>query len=141
MSTKTDYMLISIPASPAAPGLARTLTQDQLNEWDCLHISDDAALIASELATNAVEAAPNTHIRFQLSRRPLEILIAVWDTSDRLPQMRPAPDLTPDASALSGSPANGLGGWGLPIVSTLAVNCGFIPEPIGGKWVWATLKP
>ncbi|GLZ10747.1 hypothetical protein Acsp04_09820 [Actinomadura sp. NBRC 104425] len=67
-------------------------------------------------------------------------LIAVWDSSNRLPQVRPSPDLGADVSALSSEGSHDLGGWGLPIVSTLAANCGCTPEPTGGKWVWASLE-
>jgi hypothetical protein len=32
------------------------------------------------------------------------------------------------------------GGWGLPLIQALSVNCGVQPDPTGGKWVWATVR-
>jgi hypothetical protein len=33
------------------------------------------------------------------------------------------------------------GGWGLALVQALSADCGCNPDPAGGKWVWARLKP
>ncbi|WP_149263759.1 ATP-binding protein [Actinomadura sp. K4S16] len=116
MLTTPDCLLLSMPASKAAPGLARTLTMARLRKWGCAHISDDAFLIAPELITNAVVATPGEEIRYQCSRDVAGVLIAVWDASPARPR-------------------------GLPIVAALAAECGYSPDPTGGKWVWARLKP
>lgn len=43
-----------LPAAPEAAGLARRLVQDTLREAGAGHVMDDAVLVMSELATNAV---------------------------------------------------------------------------------------
>lgn len=94
MTIKGDDLLISMLALPAAPGVARTLTRARLERWGYSHISDDAFVVASELITNARTATPDTEIRYQLSRDGDEVLLAVWDSSDRRPRIKPAPDLS-----------------------------------------------
>lgn len=141
MLTTPDCLLLSMPASKAAPGLARTLTMARLHKWDCAHISDDAFLIASELITNAVVATPGEEIRYQCSRDVAGVLIAVWDASTAGPQPRPVVELTLDTLDVSEEHWDDNGGRGLPIVTALAAECGYSPDPTGGKWVWARLKP
>lgn len=68
MTTMPDCLLISMLASRAAPGLARTLAKAHLYNWGYMHISDDASLVISELITNAAAVAPHREIRFQISR-------------------------------------------------------------------------
>ncbi|WP_262402538.1 ATP-binding protein [Actinomadura sp. CNU-125] len=129
-------------ASKAAPGLARTLTKARLHKWNCAHISDDALMIASELVTNAITATPaGGEIRFQVSRDCGGVLIAVWDNAPGTPQARPVVELTPEALDLAEERWDNNGGWGLPIVATLAAECGYCPDSVRGKWAWARLKP
>ncbi|HEU5026816.1 MAG TPA: ATP-binding protein [Spirillospora sp.] len=141
MITTPDCLLIPMLASKAAPGLARTLTRTRLHKWGYAHISDDAFLIASELITNAVAATPGKEIRFQFSRDIAGVLIAVWDASPTQPQARPMIDMTLDTLDVSEEHWDDNGGRGLPIVAVLAAECGHTPDPSGGKWVWARLKP
>ncbi|TDD80731.1 ATP-binding protein [Actinomadura darangshiensis] len=141
MLTTPDCLLIPMLASKAAPGLARTLTRTRLHKWGYMHISDDVFLIASELITNAVAATPGKEIRYQCSRDIAGVLIAVWDTNSAEPQVRPMIDMTLDTLDVSEEHWDDNGGRGLPIVAALAVECGHTPDPSGGKWVWARLKP
>ncbi|WP_433472789.1 ATP-binding protein [Spirillospora sp. CA-142024] len=141
MITTPDCLLMPILASKAAPGLARTLTRSRLHNWGYMHISDDAFLIASELITNAVTATPGKEIRYQCSRDAAGVLIAVWDASPSSPRVRPMIELTLDTLDLSEEHWDDNGGRGLPIVATLAAECGHTSDPSGGKWVWARLKP
>lgn len=141
MMTTADCLLIPMPASKAAPGLARTLTKTQLHNWGYVHISDDAVLVVSELVTNAVAAASGEEIRLQVSRDVAGVVIAVWDASTARPRARPVVDTARDALDVTEEHWDDNGGRGLPIVAALAVECGHTPDPSGGKWVWARLKP
>lgn len=141
MIKSSDCLVISLLASKSAPGLARTLMRARLIKWDCSHISDDAFLIASELIANAAAATPTQQIRFQCSRDAAGVLIAVWDASPAQPQARPIVEVTPETLDLSEENWDRNGGWGLPIVAALAADCGHSPDPSGGKWIWARLKP
>ncbi|MFF5264838.1 ATP-binding protein [Actinomadura viridis] len=141
--TRPDCLIFSTLATPSVAGLARTLTNARLHKWGCLHISDDAFLVASELISNAITATPGQEIRYQLSRESDEILLAVWDSSTSVPVPRPAPpvELTLETLDLAPERWDDNGGWGIPIVATLAVSSGYTLDPNGGKWVWARLKP
>ncbi|CNE70455.1 Uncharacterised protein [Mycobacterium tuberculosis] len=141
MLTTPDCLLIPMLASKAAPGLARTLTKNRLHKWGCAHISDDVFLIASELITNAVAATPGQEIRYQCSRDAAGVLIAVWDASPTPPRVHPLIELTLDTLDVSEEYWDVNGGRGLPLVTALAAECGHTPDPSGGKWVWARLKP
>lgn len=141
MMATPDCLLIPMLASKAAPGLARTLTKTRLHNWGYGHISDDVFLIASELIANAVTATPGEEIRYQCSRDIAGVLIAVWDGSPESPQARPVIEMTLDTLDVSEEHWDDNGGRGLPIVAALATECGCTPDPQGGKWVWAKLKP
>lgn len=141
MTTTPDCLLISMLASKAAPGLARTFTRTRLREWGYSHISDDAFLIASELITNAAAATPGQEIRLQFSRDVAGVVIAVWDAAPSHPQARPVVEMTLDTLDVSEEHWDDNGGWGLSIVASVATECGHCPDPSGGKWVWARLKP
>ncbi|MFI0407418.1 ATP-binding protein [Actinomadura sp. 3N508] len=141
MIAKPDCLLMPLPGTKAAPGMARQLTQTRLYMWGYEHISDDAFLIASELLTNAVAATPGKEIRYQCSRDAAGVLIAVWDSSPDVPQPRPVPEMTIDTLDVSEEGWDDNGGRGLPIVAALAVEYGHTPDPSSGKWVWARLKP
>lgn len=104
-------------------------------------MSDDALLIATELVTNAAKATPGMPIRVRMSRDRGEVVLAVWDSSDRTPTVNPPQAATLDGLDVSPEHWDDNGGWGLPIVAALATDCGYEHEPSGGKWVWARLKP
>jgi anti-sigma regulatory factor (Ser/Thr protein kinase) len=141
MIATPDCLLIPMLASKAAPGLARTLTQTRLRKWGYTHITDDVFLIASELIANAVAATPGQEIRYQCSREDTGVVIAVWDSSPELPRPRRPVELTLDTLDISEEHWDDNGGRGLPLVMALAIECGHSPDPSGGKWVWARLKP
>ncbi|MDL4775620.1 MULTISPECIES: ATP-binding protein [Thermomonosporaceae] len=141
MTTMPDCLLISMLASRAAPGLARTLAKAHLYNWGYMHISDDASLVISELITNAAAVAPHREIRFQISRDVAGVLIAVWDPSPHKPEPLPVVELTLDTLDLTEENWDDNGGRGLPIIAAIATECGHSPDPDGGKWIWARLKP
>ncbi|MCF1594364.1 ATP-binding protein [Streptomyces muensis] len=117
------------PRQRRSVGRARAALREQLAIW---HIEgelvDRAALLLSELATNAVNAktAPGREIqvRFVLTGRELRVEVA--DASDEQPMMRHASN--DDES-----------GRGLQLVAALADSWGVEPRDIVGKVVWARL--
>ncbi|MFA1551577.1 ATP-binding protein [Actinomadura chokoriensis] len=136
---------ISCLAAGTAPGLVRTLVEFRLAEWGLEKIADDILLIAGELVANAVEHTPlDREIRVRFTREPGAVVLAVWDSSDALPVVRPVTELTlddivPDARALDDGHDDGTGGWGLPLVRALASDCRIGKTEPCGKWVYATV--
>ena len=111
--------------SGRSPGQARHFVIDTLAAWGCRALLDDAALIASELATNAVLHA-RTEFTVVVSRRPGgNIRIAVRDTSLARPRPRRAGPLATS-------------GRGLRLVEALAADWGADVLP-DGKVIWAEL--
>jgi anti-sigma regulatory factor (Ser/Thr protein kinase) len=136
-----DELRLTMLASTASAGLARTLVQQRLSKWGYMHISCDTLLITAELVANASEATPGREIKIRFSRDTCGVLLQVWDSSDQIPAPKPITELTLDDLDLSEENFDDNGGWGLPLVAALAADCGYIPAPSGGKWVWARLKP
>jgi Histidine kinase-like ATPase domain len=139
--TGSDDLVLTLLASKSTVGLARTLTHARFRRWGILHKLDDAFLVMSELITNATAATPYEKIKFRLSRDRAGIVIAVWDSSARVPRDQPLPELTMATLDTSEESWDDNGGWGLHIVVALSVDCGYTFDPAGGKWVWARLKP
>lgn len=91
---------------------------------DMAGFADDAALVVSELVTNAIRAHAST-IELEVGRTGNLFLIAVTDDAAELPAMV---DLEPTAVA----------GRGLHIVDVLSANWG-VDADGGRKRVWAQL--
>lgn len=137
--TKDDLYLCLL-ASPATPGLARTLISQRLRKWNMERILDDLLLVASEILTNAAEAAPGEQLKLHLTRDHNGLLLQVWDPSPRLPGPRGVAPLTLEAlDATHPDDWDNGGGWGLSLVQALATDCGYRPTPPRGKWVWSRL--
>ncbi|MFD0687870.1 ATP-binding protein [Actinomadura fibrosa] len=135
----TGDLIIPMLATPATAGMARSLTDGRLRKWDYFAIIDDALLVVAELVTNAITETPRKEIVLQVSREAAGVIVAVWDSSPRLPQVRPIVELTLDD--LCGDDLDDNGGRGLHLVQCLASACGVTPDPaVGGKWVWARLR-
>jgi anti-sigma regulatory factor (Ser/Thr protein kinase) len=124
---------ITLPPVPESAKLAREFTAATLRQWHLEPLISDAALIASELATNAIShgsqqtgggpAAPvELTWSYQVSR-----LICVITDSALEPPVAAAAD--PDAES----------GHGLQIVGALAAAWGWTMLGTGEKAVWATL--
>ena len=128
------YTRAELDSAPASVACARRLTRDTLARWDMQHLADDAQIIASELATNAITYAVPPRatlpaIIFAVHHRPGEIRFIVWDNGPG----RPRHDAVgPEAET----------GRGLIIVDDLTgCNWGWWPTPrSGGKVVWAALS-
>jgi anti-sigma regulatory factor (Ser/Thr protein kinase) len=105
---------------------ARQFVADHLRDHGLSVIVDDAQLVISELATNAVVHA-GTAFRVTLMRADGHIQIMV---ADGMPMLK--------ATSWASS-AHGLGGRGLMIIEHLSNDWGVISNIDGGKSVWATL--
>ncbi|MFI0980975.1 ATP-binding protein [Streptomyces sp. NPDC021093] len=119
--------------------LARTRThvRQTLAAWQLAPVTDDALLVAGELAANALRHALTDHPGQQawlgLLNRPGQLLITVTDPDPAPPRPGPAHD---DAD-----PADpGESGRGLLLVSHLADSWDWTPCPGRGKTVWALLS-
>jgi Anti-sigma regulatory factor (Ser/Thr protein kinase) len=112
---------------------ARDVTRATLAEWGLSRLSDDAALVVSELVTNAVRHLPHTRhygerpITLMLMRMTPHVLLAVSDPSDGVPTPK-QPDFISEH------------GRGLYIVEAYSDRWGWNPLANGGKAVWALFK-
>lgn len=114
------------PADRTAPGAARRFLTEALRQWGYARaLVDDAELVISELATNAVV---HTGLPFSVVIRPDErvVRIAVHDHSPAEPAMRYARSMVPS-------------GRGLRLVAGTAGRWG-VDTTADGKTVWADLR-
>jgi pimeloyl-ACP methyl ester carboxylesterase/anti-sigma regulatory factor (Ser/Thr protein kinase) len=118
-------ILTPLPSDSAAIRRARKTVADQLWAWGLDRLVDDAELITSELATNAISHGGRL-VELRLSARSDRIRISVLDTNPaQLPESREDRGLQ-------------TGGRGLTLVALLAEDWGF--EVLGDhKEVWAEL--
>ena len=117
---------LTLLAVPSAVVLARELVRYALTNWGFdREVINDSALVMSEIATNAVAAAPGHQIRLRCALHGGAPLLECWDPSPEAP----APG-TPSLMAECGR--------GLAIVSAYAQETGTRPSANGeGKVVWA----
>jgi anti-sigma regulatory factor (Ser/Thr protein kinase) len=130
---QTSLILAPVRKVPRA---ARRHIEAALTVWGLAHLTDLAALITSELVTNAIAASASTTppgkegrpVILSMTARDGELLIRVWDADPAMPPPdEPAP---PDPLPEDGR--------GLIIVSELSRQWGWHPGN-GGKFVWASL--
>ena len=107
--------------SPEAPAAARHFTAGLLREWGAGDLADDAALVVTELAANAVVHA-RSGFTVIVSARADRLRIAVRDAS-------------PPGAPLQPAPLHGLGA-----VDALAWRWGVEPLGDAGKSVWVELR-
>lgn len=119
------YRLV-LTADPMTIRVPRKLAELALENWGLAHLTDSAAVIVSELATNTLKVAKGTEIEVGVSLQGGWVRLEVWDGSPTIPAV-PA-DLDLDS----------LGGRGLWVVSQLADKFGIDPCR-GGKTIWAML--
>jgi hypothetical protein len=114
---------IYLPVPESVPA-ARHFVVDVLRSWGCDPLATDAALIISELATNALSHAASP-FRAVLDRRGRGLRIGVEDATD-----------VPLERRTSG--IEDINGRGVAIIEALSERWGYSPVP-GGKVVWAEL--
>jgi anti-sigma regulatory factor (Ser/Thr protein kinase) len=115
---------------PTAVPCGRLHAVHILHEWGLRHLADDAALIVSELITNAIDASvvlperPPIALRLLVTERSL--LIEVWDQSPLDLELRQA------------DPGDECG-RGLTVVAALSERWGWERTGYNRKVVWAEL--
>ena len=114
-----------LPCERQSARLARSFVADTLSSWLGSRDHEVAALLTSELVTNAVLHA-GTEVGVTITLARTVVRIAVDDGSDRCPQ-----PLRPDDYASAGR--------GLQLIDDLADGWGVDPVPDGGKIVWFML--
>ncbi|MGW2126300.1 ATP-binding protein [Streptomyces sp. NPDC001758] len=125
---------VRITCSREGLARARSFTRDTLGAWSLGRHCDDATLVMTELAVNAVTHAaprcpgvPDVRLGFRLE--PAHLLLTVSDPDDHPPVHAPG-----DGSGLQEH------GRGLHIVEALSEAWGWIPTAPAGKTVWARLS-
>ena len=117
---------IKLEPEPASVRKARVFVAEQLAELGFHRSVDDGALIASELVTNALRAAPATLLLVVRVGSGSHAIIEVHDSSPELPELQ-EPDLASER------------GRGLHIVDALSAARDTLPVA-GGKVVRVVLK-
>ena len=113
------------PFSRDAPAVARHFTVGTLHDWGAGDIADDAALVVTELAANAIVHA-HSAFTIVLSAHGDLVRISVRDAS-------PLPGA--QGAALAPAPLHGLGA-----VDALASRWGVESLGNAGKTVWVELR-
>lgn len=125
---RTTYL--ELAPLPGAIGCARLHAVAVLHEWGLRHLAEDAALIVSELMTNALDASAILPDRPPIALRLLasdkSLIIEVWDRSPLDLEPR-----DPDPEAESGR--------GLTVVAALSHRWGQERTGLHRKVVWAEL--
>lgn len=112
---------------PSAPSRAREFLTETCRRWRAEDFVADAALVVSELVTNAVRHA-GTDLRLVLELEDGALTVRVHDHGPGLPRLIPPAE-------------RGFGGQGLAIVVQLAQAWGVVVEEDGEKAVWCRLGP
>ena len=99
--------------------------RDKLREWGVVHPMDDALLVVSELAANALTHAESSY-RVRLATTGPALRIEVEDDGTGTPEPQPLTETEEH-------------GRGLHLVDALAVSWGMEVADAGGKRVWAEL--
>lgn len=141
MSSPLGTVLTVLAAIPQAARDARVFTARALSAWELSHLTETAALLVSELVTNAIAHAgdaidsPEALSELAGGVNPVmlglsyqgSLLIKLWDQSSIPPRRRVAAD---DAES----------GRGLALVDALSKEWGCEVLATGGKIVWLVLE-
>ena len=129
--SRADRLQARLVPRPTSVRMARDLVAQACRTWQLPHLRNDAALIVSELVSNAVDHAA-TDLVVTVFRRAGRLHMAVRDGDSRYPHMGVAADGWRPASVAAR-------GRGLGLVHAIAAAWGAIPTH-GGKVVWATVS-
>src|SRR3954470_9691967 len=120
-----------LPPEVESPGIARNVTKDTLSGWSLGEFYDDAAVVVSELVTNAIRyglrPGARDPLRLVLIRYEYQLVCMVTDPADTAPTMQ-----EPDYVAETGR--------GLHIIEAMSRAWGWTPLLGGGKAVWASFS-
>lgn len=117
--------VIELPDDLSSVSRARQFVKQHLREWSIDEPLDDALLVVSELAANALTHAHSSY-RIRLSATAHVLRIEVDDSGAGTPEPQPLTDTEEH-------------GRGLHLVDALAVSWGMEAGDEGGKRVWAEL--
>lgn len=125
---------------PHSVRTARQLVVDTLRDWDRAELVDDAALIVTELSTNATLHSGATYFHVSVSATsPNGVRIAVGDDGAVPAAAVVRRQETLRAGSSAGLRSEVTTGRGLAIVAELASTWGVTVEDTR-KWVWAQLS-
>jgi DNA-binding NarL/FixJ family response regulator len=116
---------LELPEALSSVRTARRFVTGKVTEWKVEPILDDALLVVSELAANAITHA-ESGCRIRLSLNPATLRIDVIDTGTGTPEPQPASSTEEH-------------GRGLLLVAALTTAWGLEIVPGEGKLVWAEL--
>jgi len=120
-----NHATCSLPQALDSVGLARRFVRSTLEEWDAEQLVDDALVVVSELAANAItHAYCSCELRLSLSSSILRVEVADSGLG--------APEPQPRSSTREH-------GRGLHLVAALSTAWGMEAVDGGGKLVWAEL--
>jgi len=126
---------LELAAHPTAPGVVRGHVGAVAREWDLAGLADTAELLASELASNAVQASQRLKARADLAVVPV---VRLWLTSDGTSMVIHIWDASEDMPARQNAAADDEGGRGLMLVDALAKDWGTYRKT-DGKVVWCLI--
>jgi CheY-like chemotaxis protein len=122
---ETEEAQLDLPRELTSVRLARRFVAGLLADWGLDALRDDALLVTSELAANAITHADST-CRLRVSLTPTTLRIDVIDTGAGTPEPQP-PSATEEH------------GRGLHLVAAVTTAWGLELVPDDGKVVWAEL--
>jgi anti-sigma regulatory factor (Ser/Thr protein kinase) len=117
---------LPLPRVPQSVAVVRRQVRDVMEQWCLLDLADEAELLTSELAANAVQHATGRRYTVAIGACSGLIVVAVFDSEPRMPVLREL-----DAERESGR--------GLATVAALARDWGAM-RCLSGKCVWFTLQ-
>lgn len=114
-------------ADEHAPGDARLHVRARLAQWGLCQLSDTAELIASELITNAIQAAKGNEVGLELVLTPRSLIVKALDDSPNAPKATHVDDVLAES------------GRGLTLVAALSARMGYYFTDDARKVVWSEI--
>jgi serine/threonine-protein kinase RsbW len=114
-----------LPSSARASAGARAIVRDLADDRLSSSVVEDAALLTSELVTNAVRHAGHD---------PIDLTASVDDSSVTVVVRDRGPSFDPDVVVQTDT-----GGWGLSIVEELSTDWGVVSNGSGNE-VWFEIR-
>lgn len=121
-----DGLVTLLPPCASSAGVAREVVAWQLREWHIESLCDDAAVVVTELISNAVKHA-RTSVELKVVHLPDGLRLEVRDGSQRQLRHRPFDE-------------HAEGGRGLHLVAALTDRHG-VDDDGDGKRVWVEMSP